>query len=70
MTPKTVCQRNITAPLQALPQAEFEGRTLYFCTQFCLEAFNADPERFYQAHSQPKNRKDCDKYHNAPAKGA
>ncbi len=32
------------------PSARYRGRTLYFCTDSCLGAFNADPERFYRAH--------------------
>ncbi|MGE5252138.1 MAG: hypothetical protein ACM3QS_18200 [Bacteroidota bacterium] len=32
------------------PRAAYRGRTLYLCTQTCLEAFLADPERFYKAH--------------------
>jgi len=33
---------------------EFNGRLIYFCTEFCCEAFLADPERFYAAHSKNK----------------
>jgi len=37
------------------PHAEYRGQTIYFCTEFCLEAFLADPERFYMAHSLRKD---------------
>jgi len=37
--------------------AEYQGQVIYFCTSFCLEAFNADPERFYNAHSRSKSEK-------------
>ena len=33
---------------------EYQGRLIYFCTEFCLEAFLADRERFYAAHSRKK----------------
>ena len=50
----TVCQRVMTADVDWYPHAEYKGRTIYFCTEFCLEAFNADPQRFYLAHSKVK----------------
>ncbi len=52
--PTTVCHRLMTADVDWYPHAEYKGRTIYFCTEFCLEAFNADPERFYLAHSKVK----------------
>ena len=49
-----VCQRPITNdPIYHYP-TEYKGRTIYFCTEFCLEAFLADPERFFIAHSSKK----------------
>jgi YHS domain-containing protein len=39
------------------PRAEYKGRMIYFCTEFCLEAFRVDPERFYIAHSRRKDIK-------------
>ena len=53
--PETVCHRAMTAPPESYYLAEYRGRTIYFCTEFCLEAFNADPERFYNAHSRRKD---------------
>jgi YHS domain-containing protein len=35
-------------------RAEYQGRIIYFCTEFCRDAFNADPDRFYAAHSRKK----------------
>jgi YHS domain-containing protein len=40
-----------TAPENYYP-AEYQGRTIYFCTEFCLDAFKADHDRFYIAHSK------------------
>jgi YHS domain-containing protein len=40
----------INADPQYFPRAEYRGRTIYFCTDSCLGAFLADPERFYKAH--------------------
>ncbi|MCX6065978.1 MAG: YHS domain-containing protein [Chloroflexi bacterium] len=51
----TVCHRVMTTAIEWYPHAEYQGRTIYFCTEFCLEAFHADPERFYIAHSRIKN---------------
>jgi YHS domain-containing protein len=51
----TVCHRIMTVESDWYPQAEYQGRTIYFCTEFCLETFRADPERFYIAHSRRKD---------------
>ena len=39
------------------PRAEYRGRTIYLCTQTCLEAFLADPDRFYKAHRNSEKSK-------------
>ena len=54
--PLMVCGRAIAADLAACYQAEFQGRVIYFCTDICLEAFLADPERFYAAHCQKRDQ--------------
>ncbi|MGE5072550.1 MAG: YHS domain-containing protein [Anaerolineae bacterium] len=41
---------------QYFPQAEYRGRRLYFCTESCLGAFLADPERFYRAHRRSAHK--------------
>ena len=53
----TLCGRifNNTDP-QYFPRAEYRGRTIYFCTNSCLEAFQADPEKFYRAHRKSNHR--------------
>jgi hypothetical protein len=53
----TVCKRVFRANPDYFPSAEYHGKTIYFCTESCLQAFLADPERFYCAHSQPASRK-------------
>ena len=50
--PETVCHRIITGDPAYYPQAEFHGRTIYFCTETCQSVFLSDPERFYTAHSK------------------
>ena len=50
--PETVCHRTMTGDRSYLPQAEFHGRIIFFCTQTCLEAFQRDPDRFVAAHSR------------------
>ncbi|GAB4420469.1 MAG: hypothetical protein Kow002_08830 [Anaerolineales bacterium] len=46
----TLCGRKIHADVRYFPKTEHKGRTLIFCTDSCLNAFKADPEKFYQAH--------------------
>ncbi len=52
-----VCGRNMTIPSKYYYQAEYHGQTIYFCTEFCLETFRADPDRFYIAHSRKKDQR-------------
>jgi YHS domain-containing protein len=39
------------------PRAGYRGRTLYFCTQSCLDAFLADPDAFYKSHRNSEKQK-------------
>ncbi len=48
-----VCGRKMTIPAENYYQAEYRGQAVYFCTEFCLEHFLRDPERFYKAHQRP-----------------
>jgi len=50
-----VCGRNMTTLPENYYRAEYQGRIIYFCTEFCLESFKADPDRFYIAHSRKKD---------------
>lgn len=52
LLPETVCHRTLTGDPAYYPQAEFHGRTIYFCTETCQSVFLSDPERFYEAHSR------------------
>ena len=55
-----VCGRCITGDPDFFPQAEYQGRTVYFCTEFCLNAFMSAPDRFYAVHSKKYvNREPC-----------
>jgi YHS domain-containing protein len=45
-----VCGRCITGDPDYFPQAEYRGRMVYFCTDFCLNAFVSDPDRFISVH--------------------
>jgi YHS domain-containing protein len=47
-----LCGRTVTGDARYFPQAEYRGRTLYFCTEFCRNAFLSDPDRFAAAHSK------------------
>jgi YHS domain-containing protein len=51
---ETVCHRTISGDPAYYPQAEFHGRTIYFCTDTCQGVFRSDPERFFAAHSKRK----------------
>ena len=53
----TLCKRVFRANPGYFPSAAYHGKTIFFCTETCLDAFLADPERFYCAHSQPASRK-------------
>jgi YHS domain-containing protein len=53
---KTVCGRDMTTDSDWYPRAEYKGRIIHFCTEFCLDAFRADPDRFYAAHSKKKSK--------------
>ena len=55
--PETVCHRAMTAPPESYYRAEYQGRTIYFCTEFCLATFESDPDRFYTAHSRRKDQR-------------
>jgi YHS domain-containing protein len=50
--PETVCHRVLTGDTTYIPNVEFHGRLIYFCTDTCLSVFLSDPERFYNAHSR------------------
>ncbi|GAB4485322.1 MAG: hypothetical protein OHK0031_09390 [Anaerolineales bacterium] len=55
--PSLVCGRGMTVAPENFPRAERNGAPIYFCTSFCLEAYLADPERFYAAHSRRSREK-------------
>lgn len=33
-------------PASAAASSEYEGRTYYFCSQYCADSFQADPARY------------------------
>ena len=46
------CGRTIAGDPAFYPQAESGWKRLYFCTEYCLRAFDSDPARFLAAHSR------------------
>lgn len=44
-TPVTACGGKIKDPSK-YPAANHKGKTIYFCTDACLQAFQADPHGF------------------------
>ena len=53
-----VCSRAVHGEAQYFPQRKYEGRTFYFCTGACLNAFLENPERFLAVH--PKKHSQCE----------
>ena len=47
-----LCGRPMSGDPAYYPRAEYRGHLIYFCTESCLGAFNADPDAFYTAHSR------------------
>lgn len=47
----------MTAEISWYPQAAYQNRMIYFCTEICLDAFIADPDRFYAAHKAKEDSK-------------
>ncbi|MFZ5910283.1 MAG: hypothetical protein ACOYYU_09735 [Chloroflexota bacterium] len=47
-----LCGRRMTGEPAYYPQATYRERTIYFCTESCFNAFRADPDAFYLAHSR------------------
>ena len=45
-----LCGRSIQGNPRYFPQAEYQERTIYFCTEFCRRAFESASDRFYVAH--------------------
>lgn len=54
----TVCKRVLTADPFYFPQADYRGKTIFFCTETCLGAFLADPDVFYRVHPNSEKAKD------------
>ncbi len=48
------------------PRLEYRGRTIYLCTETCLEAFRADPDVFYKAHRNSDKGKEHTELRVAP----
>ncbi len=49
------CGRVIHGDPRYCPFAEYRGRVVYFCTDYCLNAFISDPDRFHAVHSHIMN---------------
>jgi YHS domain-containing protein len=45
-----VCSRAVAGDVRYFPKSEFKGRTIYFCSDYCLNAFLENPERFVAVH--------------------
>jgi YHS domain-containing protein len=54
----TLCGRKFrdTDPAY-FPRLQYRGRTIYLCTETCLDAFLADPDLFYKVHRNSEKGK-------------
>jgi YHS domain-containing protein len=52
-----LCGRVFRSDPEFFPQAEYRGCTIYLCTEFCLDAFLSDPDRFVAAHKKKRETK-------------
>jgi hypothetical protein len=52
-----LCGRVFRSDPEFFPQAEYRGRTIYLCTEVCLDAFLSDPDRFVAAHKKKRETK-------------
>lgn len=50
-----VCGRSVQGDLAYFPKAEYNGKVILFCTEFCWRAYRADPHRFFAAHRRARS---------------
>jgi hypothetical protein len=55
-----LCGRAFRSDPEFFPQVEYRGKTIFLCTSVCLDAFLADPDRFYVSHRKKYIKKDGD----------
>ncbi len=53
---RMACGRITTGNPNYFPQSTLRGRKLFFCTQFCLDAFHSDPQLFLRMHRRSGNQ--------------
>ena len=46
-----VCGMEVSR-LTAIADMDYEGKTYYFCSEGCREAFEAEPEKYLKRHRQ------------------
>ncbi len=46
-----VCGRSVQGDPRYFPNVQYQGRAVFFCTEFCRNAFEAAPDRFVEVHS-------------------
>lgn len=46
-----VCGMEVSR-LTAVEEAEYQGKTYYFCAGICREAFEAEPDKYIHHHRQ------------------
>lgn len=48
-----LCGRAFHADPSYFPKTLYRGRPVYFCTEACLHAFEAEAEAFCESHHRP-----------------
>ncbi len=51
-----VCGRSIQGDPRYFPNAHYQGRAIFFCTEFCRSAFEASPDRFVEVHGHKREQ--------------
>ncbi len=46
-----VCRMEVK-PLTAAAESEYQGKTYYFCSRQCRDAFEANPQKYVQQQEQ------------------
>jgi len=55
--PKSVCGGKLKDPSK-YPSAEYQGKTVYFCTRACLRVFKDDPDMFMSGEVEHPSNED------------
>lgn len=60
------CGRIINGDPDLFPHATYHGHTIFFCTEFCYNAFSLNPDRFLQVHNKQVTCPDIQDHWHGP----